>query len=47
MAGVVIVGDCETLGETPAGSSAFAKPKSNTFTVASGLTFTLAGFRSR
>ena len=27
IAGVVIVGDCETLDETPAGSSAFARCK--------------------
>ena len=43
-----MVGDCDTLGDEPtAGSSAFASPKSKTFTVPSGLTFTFAGFRSR
>ena len=47
IAGLVIVGDCVRSGERPAGSSAFAKPKSSTFTVPSSLTFTLAGFRSR
>ena len=48
IAGVVIVGDCETLGEEPAaGSIALASPKSSTFTVPSGRTLTLAGFRSR
>ena len=35
-AGVVIVGDCETLGDkVPIGSIAFASPKSSTLTVPS------------
>jgi hypothetical protein len=42
-----MVGDCEALGDTPAGSSALANPKSSTFTVPSSRTFTLAGLRSR
>ena len=33
--------------DPPAGSIAFAKPKSSTFTVPSGRTLMLAGFRSR
>ena len=46
--GVVIVGDCDTSGDAPpAGSSAFARPKSSTFTVPSGRTLMFAGFRSR
>ena len=46
--GVVIVGDCDTLGDdAAAGSSAFASPKSSTFTVPSGRTLMFAGFRSR
>jgi hypothetical protein len=47
IAAAVIVGDCEVLGETSAGSNALANPKSSTFTVPSSRTFTLAGFRSR
>ena len=48
IAGVVIVGDIDTLGDDPAtGSIAFAMPKSSTFTVPSVRTFTLAGLRSR
>ena len=48
IAGVVIVGDCDTLGDDPAaGSIAFARPKSSTFTVPSGRTLMFAGFRSR
>ncbi len=39
MAGVVIVGDIDMFGdELAAGSIAFAKPKSSTFTVPSGRT---------
>ena len=46
IAGVVIVGDCETLGDaTPVGSIAFARPKSSTFTVPSGRTLMFAGFK--
>ena len=33
--------------DAPAGSSAFARPKSNTFTVPSGRTLMFCGFRSR
>ena len=48
IAGVVIVGDCEHARRRRAvGSSAFASPKSSTFTVPSGRTLMLAGFRSR
>ena len=46
IAGLVMVGDCEG---SPAGarSSALASPKSSTFTVPSGRSLMLAGFRSR
>ena len=48
MAGVVMVGDIDVLGEEPAaGSIAFARPKSSTFTVPSLRTLMFAGFRSR
>ena len=48
IAGVVIVGDCDTLGDaTPVGSIAFANPKSSTFTVPSSRTLMFAGFKSR
>ena len=49
IAGLVIVGDMRhETGETAAaGSSAFASPKSSTFTVPSGRSLMLAGFRSR
>ena len=48
IAGVVIVGDFDTLGDEPAaGSIAFASPKSSTFTVPSARTLMFAGFRSR
>ena len=47
IAGVVIVGDCETFGALPAGSMALARPKSRTFTVPSGRTLMFAGFKSR
>jgi hypothetical protein len=48
MAGVVIVGACDRPGDiAPAGSIAFAKPKSSTFTVPSDRTLMFAGFRSR
>jgi hypothetical protein len=44
----VIVGDIDTLGdELGAGSIAFARPKSSTFTVPSGRTLMFAGLRSR
>ena len=46
MAGEVMVGDCETLGDIASvGSSAFANPKSSTFTVPSDRTLMLAGFQ--
>ena len=47
MAGDVMVGDIETLPDAavPAGSTAFANPKSSTFTVPSSRTLMLAGFR--
>ena len=48
IAGVVIVGDIDALGNAPdAGSIALAKPKSSTFTVPSSRTLMFAGFRSR
>ena len=48
IAGVVMVGDCDTSATcAPAGSIAFARPKSSTFTVPSGRTLMLAGLRSR
>ena len=48
MAGVVMVGNCDTPGDIAlGGSNAFASPKSSTFTVPSGRTFTFAGLRSR
>ena len=49
IAGEVIVGDCVAFAMPPdaAGSSAFANPKSSTFTVPSSVTLMLAGFRSR
>ena len=48
IAGVVIVGDIDTLADiAPAGSIAFARPKSSTFTVPSARTLMFAGLRSR
>jgi hypothetical protein len=48
IAGVVIVGDCDTFGDDPTGGSiAFARPKSSTLTVPSGRTLMFAGLRSR
>jgi hypothetical protein len=49
IAGVVIVGDCDspTAPEAAGASVNFANPKSNTFTVPSGRTLMLAGFKSR
>ena len=47
IAGVVIVGDCDMVGDAADGSIAFASPKSSTFTVPSGRTLMFAGFRSR
>jgi len=44
------VGDCERSGEEPAAASAskaFARPKSSTFTLPSGVSLTFAGLRSR
>lgn len=43
----VMVGDCDRSGLDNSPASAFANPKSNTFTVPSAFTFTFAGFRSR
>ena len=44
----MIVGDIDTLGDEPAaGSIAFARPKSSTFTVPSARTLMFAGLRSR
>jgi hypothetical protein len=48
MAGVGIVGDIDMFGdELAAGSIAFAKPKSSTFTVPSDRTLMFTGLRSR
>ena len=48
IAGVVMVGDIDMLGDEPAaGSIAFARPKSKTFTVPSARTLMFAGLRSR
>ena len=48
IAGVVMVGDFDASSEIAvAGSMAFARPKSNTFTTPSGRSFTFAGFKSR
>ena len=48
IAGEVMVGETETPGDEPAaGSIAFARPKSSTFTVPSVRTFMFAGLRSR
>ena len=47
IAGDEIVGDCVTFGAPTAGSIAFARPKSRTFTVPLSLSLILAGFRSR
>jgi hypothetical protein len=48
IAGVVNVGDIDMFGdELTAGSIAFAKPKSSTFTVPSARTLMFAGLRSR
>ena len=46
-AGLVIVGESITGEATPSPVSAFARPKSSTFTVPSDFTLMLAGFRSR
>jgi hypothetical protein len=44
MAGVVIVGDCDTSSDVPlAASVAFANPKSSTLTLPSCVTATFAG----
>ena len=48
VAAAVNVGELRTFAlAEPAGSIAFASPKSSTFTVPSGRTLTLAGLRSR
>ena len=46
IAGVVIVGDIEALADiAPVGSSAFARPKSSTFTVPSGAHLDVRGLQ--
>ena len=45
MAGLVIVGDCDVPLVRLAGSSAFARPKSSTFTAPSRRTLMSAGLR--
>ena len=46
IAGVVIVGDCDTFGaDAPTGSIAFARPKSSTFTVPSGAHLDVRGLQ--
>ena len=47
VAAALIVGELLMLPAAGVSSKALAKPKSRIFTVPSGLTFTLAGFRSR
>ena len=47
VAATLNVGDCETSGFATSPSKALARPKSSTFTVPSGRTLMLAGFRSR
>ena len=48
IAGDVMVGDAvASMCRADIGSSAFANPKSSTFTVPSGRTLMFAGFRSR
>jgi hypothetical protein len=47
VAGLVNVGEAVSTASREAGSSAFARPKSSTFTVPSARILTLAGFRSR
>ena len=42
-----IVGDSELSTSALSSASALARPKSNTLTLSSGVSFTLAGFRSR
>ena len=44
----LIVGECATFtDDAPSGSAIRARPKSSTFTLSSGVTLMLAGFRSR
>ena len=47
VAAVVRVGECVRSGEERSPVSAFARPKSSTLTLPSGVIFTFAGFRSR
>ena len=47
VAATLIVGDCDGSPSDGSSPSAFASPKSSTFTLPSGVTFTFAGFRSR
>ena len=45
IAGLVIVGDCDTVGDATVGSIAFASPKSSTFTVPSVAHFDVGRFQ--
>ena len=47
VAAAVSVGECVWSGDDASPVSALARPKSSTLTLPSGVTFTLAGFRSR
>ena len=47
VAAMLSVGELEGSSFAVSPANAFAKPKSNTLTLPSGVTFTLAGFRSR
>ena len=47
VAAAVIVGEDVMSGDDPSPVSAFARPKSSTLTCPPGVSFTLAGFRSR
>jgi len=47
VAAALSVGELEGSSLAVSPAKAFAKPKSNTFTLPSGVTFTLAGFKSR
>jgi hypothetical protein len=47
VAAILIVGEFDNVELADVLSIAFAKPKSSTFTLPSGVILTLAGFRSR
>ncbi len=47
VAAMLNVGEFERLASAPSPMNAFAKPKSSTLTLPSGVTLTLAGLRSR